>query len=77
MRTQRKRFAGKQVGAPQAVLHVSEKREPGWTVRIVSSPVPGVQDSPDHVLVDVEGFRAAERIKRAGRMNNVRKPTRT
>ncbi len=45
-------LAAKQIAAPQAVLGVAEKGEPGGTARIQFRPVMNAQDTANHVLVD-------------------------
>src|SRR6516164_4054525 len=46
-------FALEQIAAPQTVLHVTEKREPGRTSRIRSRPVMA-QDAANNILVDLD-----------------------
>src|SRR5262245_16377395 len=51
MRSQSQGFTTKKVGAPQTVLHMSEKREPGRTRPRLRSKMHG-QNSAYNVLVD-------------------------
>jgi len=46
------RFASEQIPAPQTVLRVAEKGEPGRTLRIRIWPVVSAQDPADYVFVD-------------------------
>src|SRR5580700_10837879 len=45
-------FASEQIAAPQTVLHVAEKCEPGGTSRIRFRPVTNAQDTANNILVD-------------------------
>ena len=47
-------FASEQIAAPQTVLRVAEKGEPGGTFRIRSGPVMNAQDTTDHILIDLD-----------------------
>jgi len=53
MCSQRCRLASEQIAAPQAVLYMAEKGEPGWT-RTRVGPVMHAQDTANHILVDVD-----------------------
>jgi len=46
------RFTAKQVHAPEAVLHVAEERQPGWTAGVRLEEMLG-QDTPHDVPIDV------------------------
>ena len=54
MCSQGRGFASEQIAAPQTVLHVAEKCEPGWTVRIRFRPVVNAQDTANNILVDLD-----------------------
>src|ERR1019366_9379068 len=47
MGSQRGGFTSEQIAAPQTVLHVAEKREPGWTSQIRS--VMNAQDTANNI----------------------------
>src|ERR1051326_4619139 len=52
IRSQGNRFASKQVNAPQAVLHVTNERQPGRTTFRWPRPVISSQDAPDDILIN-------------------------
>lgn len=53
MGRQRCRFAPKQITTPQAVLQMTEKRQPRWAgIRV--RPVVNAQDSANYVLIDLD-----------------------
>ena len=54
MGSQRRGFTSEQIAAPQTVLHVAEKREPGWTSRIRFWSVMNDQDTTNNILVDFD-----------------------
>jgi hypothetical protein len=54
MCSQRCGFASEQIAAPQTVLQVAEKCEPGGTSRIRFRPVMNGQDTANYILVDFD-----------------------
>ena len=65
---QRSRFASEQIAAPQAVLRMAEKRQPGRASRIRFRPVMNTQDTADNILVDLDS---------EGQSNLLRNPPRS
>ena len=49
--TQQRRFASKQIDAPQTVLRVPQDREPGWPRRVRLRRVPNGENASHHILV--------------------------
>src|SRR5947209_19247135 len=48
------RFATEQIAAPQTVLRVAQKRKPGRTARTRFWAVVNAQESPHHILVNLD-----------------------
>ena len=60
------RFALEQIAAPQTVLHVTEKGEPGRTSRIRFRPVMDAQDAANNILVDLDAESQRDLLGNAG-----------
>lgn len=52
IRLQADRFTSEQVDIPQTVLHVTDERQPGWTVVQRRRPEMQSQNPPNHVLIN-------------------------
>ena len=59
-------FALEQIAAPQTVIHVTKKREPGRTSRIRFRPVTDAQDAANNILVDVDAESQRDLLGNAG-----------
>src|SRR6516164_11125640 len=59
-------FALEQIAAPQTVLHVTEKGEPGRTSRIRFRPVIDAQDAANNILVDLDAESQRDLLGNAG-----------
>ena len=64
--TQRCRLAPEQIHTPEAVFHVAEEREPGWTSRIRFRPVMKAEDTANHILVDCNAKSQGDLLGDAG-----------
>jgi hypothetical protein len=63
---QRGRFAREQIYAPEAVLHVTQDGQPGWTAGIVSRAVMSGKDTANHVLVDLDSESQSDLLGDSG-----------
>ena len=59
-------FAAEQIAAPQTVLHVAEKGESGWTVRVWVRLVMRAQDTANHVFINLDAESQRDLLGNAG-----------
>lgn len=57
MASERHRFAAEEIHGPQAVLHVTQERQPGRTAAPRDWPIVYGQDSANEILVNVDAKR--------------------
>src|SRR5438309_11317483 len=60
------RFATEQIAAPQTVISVAQKRQPGRTARTRFWAVVNAQESPHHILVNLHAESQRDLLSDAG-----------
>src|SRR6516164_2418418 len=66
MSSQDNGLASEQVEAPQAVLGVAEKGEPGWTSGIPVRPVMNAQNTANHIFVYLDAESQCDLLRDSG-----------
>ena len=59
-------FASEQIDTPEAVLHVTQEGQPGWTAGIVSRAAMSGKDTANHVLVDLDSESQSDLLGDSG-----------
>ena len=69
MASQEEQFAAEQIDAPQAVLQMPDKAQPGWAIISRSGSIVFRQHAADHVFVDVDAKGTRDLLGDAGTAN--------